>query len=80
MPDLLDGESFDSILSRDVSAAERMEALLQYQSVITFYEHFTAKFFSITHQEYEQIPAIVFSGLTIYQEIYQQYLKQQKSG
>lgn len=76
MPDLLDGESLDGVTMQYVSAAERMEALLQYQSAITFYEHFTAKYFSITHQEYERIPAVVFTGLPIYQDIYQQYIKQ----
>lgn len=50
----------------------------EYRSAVRFFEHRTAGYFTISLTEYEQIPEVVFSGLTIYQELYEQYVKAKK--
>lgn len=69
MPDLLDGDSYDGILNREVSQQERAEAVLQYGPVLTFYGNLFEGFFQISHKEYEEIPEAVFDGYRIFRTI-----------
>ena len=75
MPELLDGDTFDVVLKREVTEQERNEAIVQFGPALTFYQHYAAGYFTISHAEYQEIPTVVFEGYGIYQQLLAQYRK-----